>query len=55
MRALTDWDPDALGIEILRIHALMKRYPNFRVIPAHDYSAHEAAALYPEMRPGRRR
>ncbi len=49
MRAVADNDADGVEQEIARVHALMEHDPGLRVIPAHDFDAYGAAALYPDV------
>ena len=49
MRSIVDKDADLLELEIQRVHALLQRYPDLVVIPAHDMEAYIPGSIYPEF------
>lgn len=46
-RWIVDYDKDALGEEISRVHELLKLNPELQVIPAHDHDVQSPLGFYP--------
>lgn len=48
-RRLVDYDEAEVRRSIIRVHQLMKQYPQMVIVPAHDRSVHERIAAFPEF------
>jgi glyoxylase-like metal-dependent hydrolase (beta-lactamase superfamily II) len=48
-RKLVDYDEDEVRRSIVRIHELMRRYPDLVVVPAHDRRVHDRIASLPHF------
>jgi glyoxylase-like metal-dependent hydrolase (beta-lactamase superfamily II) len=48
-RRLVDYDEAEVRRSIIRVHQLMKRYPEMVIVPAHDRRVHDTIAAFPEF------
>jgi N-acyl homoserine lactone hydrolase len=49
MRRLADDDEEGVKRSIVKVHELMKRYPDLIVVPAHDRRVHNQIANFPDV------
>lgn len=47
-RRLVDYGEEDVRRSIVRVHELMKKYPEMIVVPAHDRRIHESIASLPK-------
>jgi glyoxylase-like metal-dependent hydrolase (beta-lactamase superfamily II) len=48
-RRLVDYDEAEVRRSIIRVHWLMKKYPDMMIVPAHDRAVHDKIAAFPEF------
>jgi glyoxylase-like metal-dependent hydrolase (beta-lactamase superfamily II) len=48
-RKLVDQDEEGVRRSIAKVHAIMKRYPEMIIVPAHDRRIHNKIAIFPDV------
>ncbi|MBO0859338.1 MAG: hypothetical protein J2P21_12825 [Chloracidobacterium sp.] len=48
-RKLVDYDEAETRRSIVKIHLLMRKYPNLIIVPAHDRRVHDRIASLPNL------
>lgn len=48
-RKLVDYDDETVCESIIKVHQLMKKYPEMMIVPAHDRRVHEKIKAFPEF------